>query len=291
MLTFFDQYLQQLGKSPATRQAYMQEAKKLLSFAGDSGDDKAYLKWGQSQFDYYFSHLKGKGLSDNSLRRGFLSLKLFFQFLADEGHIKTENPMVSIAIPRREDTPPELISKSQWQSLIESREYLAENDGSRKAKHLRDKVLLLLIGQEGLKASEVISLRWSYFLGPSLHVPGKHPRTIELSPFTVEALAEFKEHLKDELSFSPKTYLFRGLKGPRSADKPMSRHGLKFILAEFATELDIPKLNSECLRSHAVLCKLRLGWESEKIMEHLGLSKLGVVGKVHRFALREGLIE
>ncbi len=290
MVTFFDQYLQQLGKSPATRQAYTQEAKKFLSFVGESGDQRAYLKWGAKDFEFYFEHLKGAGLSDNSLRRGFLSLKMFFQFLLDKDHTKGENPFVSIAIPKREETDPELITKAQWQSLVESREYLAENDDTRKAKHLRDKVLLLLIGYEGLKASEVISLKWSYFVGSSLHVPGKHPRVISLTDLSLDALAEFASHLKDTLSFAKKTYLFRGLKGPRSADKPMSRHGLKFILAEFSAELDIPKLNAECLRSHAILSKLRLGWDCEKIMEHLGLNKLGVVGKVERFATREGLI-
>jgi hypothetical protein len=124
----------------------------------------------------------------------------------------------------------------------------------------------------------------------SLHVPGKHPRKIQITEATADALKEFKAHLKDELGFSSNAFMFRGLKGPRAADKPMSRHGLKFILAEFAAELDIPKLNAECLRSNAIVSKLRLGWDPEAIMEHLGLSKLGVVGKVHRFASREGLL-
>jgi site-specific recombinase XerD len=290
MLAFFEQYLQQLGKSQATRQAYAQEAKKFIEFATDTTDDQSYLTWGKPEFDYYFAHLRSSGLSENSLRRGFLALKLFFQFLVDTKRLKGENPMIAIAIPKREDTDPEIISASQWQSLIESRELLASEDASRKEKHLRDLVLLFLLGAEGLKASEVIGLRWSFFLKDSLHVPGKHPRVLKLADATQNAIAAYKEHLKDELKYLNKAYLFRGLKGPRSADKPMSRHGLKFILAEFANELGIPKLNAECLRSHTALCKLRIGWQPEQVMEHLGISKLGIVGKVQNFAKRKGLL-
>ena len=150
---------------------------------------------------------------------------------------------------------------------------------------------------EGLKATEIIELQWQDLISSShlqtLTVSGPKSRTIRLQDRTFECLADYVRAFtcwqnRQDLD-SPATYrwIFVAFKGKdQFLTLPhLTRHGLKFMLHELGQKTGINHLHTESLRHHAIAFQLSLGHGPEDIMQHLGLRRLGNVGK-HLACLR-----
>ena len=269
------------GKSTATAEAYCQDARNFLRFL--QKHRTPLEDSGLVMLQHYQEHLEACHGKINSIRRSVIGIRQFFRHLTEIGLLK-HSPPDALTIPPRDERldPP-----------LKGEDLLALIDHTRRQhprlKGLRNAVILLLLGAEGLKVSELTALRWNDYIrqrGPgSLRISGKRNRIIQLHPETNDALKAYQKEFAACLS-SPEEkqqfiYMILAYTG-RDTGHPVpsiGRHGLKFLLSELAPAAHKDRLNTEMLRHYAIRSQLEAGKTPEEIMQHLGLKRPGNILK------------
>jgi site-specific recombinase XerD len=140
------QSLQKAGKASATVTAYSKDVEQLTEFVGKEGktqvdevstDDIANFK----------EILKKRRYTGKSISRKINSIKSFFRFLMDEGHI-SGNPADEVSHPKYDQTPPRVLSKIEYRAL---------RDACRGDDRMFAIIEMLL--QTGMRISELAYLR------------------------------------------------------------------------------------------------------------------------------------
>lgn len=273
----FTKSLARKGRRPATVDSYRRDAESFLKYmTSENLNYKDLEPETLNQYQQWLTHSD----KSNSIRRKVIGARQFFRFLADEGIIQ-DSPFDDAPIPERSELLPKPISYRSIKKLIDS---LAGNSGLKAA---RDRVILCLIALEGLKASELIDIKWhGLFLSDkefSLKIPGSRSRRIFLEPETAIAMRRYKSEVallqeKRQRKLDRICLGFKGKDASLVLDK-MTRHGVKFLLYELGQAINYPKLNTEILRHHAVSFQLAKGKSPEELMNHLGLRRLGNIAK------------
>jgi len=289
-LESFTKELKSKGKLPSTIESYRRDASRFLIFLAKHRI--APTKVGPETLTSYQSYLQTECKEkENSIRRTIIGIRQFYRYLC-QIEVLVESPFDEVPIPVRDESLPHELLPDDITLLIKS----AQND-SRIFLGARNALIVCLLAYEGLKATELIDLCWSGYLGdskPTLHIGGTRTRTILLSEESSDQLQtyqklyqNYKNHphiLKEE-----KKRILISFKG-RDSTVPiakMSRHGLKFILYDLSEKLGSRPINTELLRHHAVSYLLSNGNSPEEIMNHLGLRRLGNISK-HIAQLKRG---
>ncbi len=213
---------------------------------------------------------------ENSQRRKIIAIRQFFTFLTDDATL-TDNPFEKAIIPVRDDT---LHYELQSDKLTQLLTALAKRADTQSVRNL---ALINLLAFEGLKASELVALRWQDFVpsprGALLRIGGNRQRVINLQPATVAGLRQWQRVARQRHPQLDTRLMFGGFKGPEGALPlaTLTRHGLKFILAQLAVQADIPSLTPALLRHHATRHMLLQGKSITDSMAHLGLRRTGNV--------------
>ncbi|SME88009.1 tyrosine-type recombinase/integrase [Pseudobacteriovorax antillogorgiicola] len=266
------------GKSPSTIESYCRDAADFLLYLNDCA-----IRTDEVEPETLLAYQAQLGSSerDNSVRRKIIGIRQFFRFLADEDRTYT-SPLDHVPIPERDESLPEGLADEDIDEIL-----LILKAQPKGIKTQRDLAILHLLAFEGLKATEVINLKWTHlFLGAeraTMQLHGNRSRTIELSPTTFAALTAYRDAFTERaqgFSFE-KESLFISFKGRDFATilPKMSRHGLKFLVYELGHLAGIKHLNTELLRHYAVQFQLGLGKSPGDIMAHFGLRRLGNIGK------------
>jgi integrase/recombinase XerC len=100
----------------------------------------------------WIASLLENGLSARSVNRKMTSLHSYFRFEMREGRLSSD-PMLMIKRPRTRSEVPEFIDEDQMRQL------LSEVDFGEGFKGLRDRLILEMLYQTGMRLSELISLR------------------------------------------------------------------------------------------------------------------------------------
>lgn len=285
----FAKNLSMRGKLPATVESYCRDARGFMEYIGQHSLAVQHLT--PETLVTYQDFLIEKKETGNSVRRTVIGVRQFFRFLSEQRVIDS-SPFDAVMIPERNDQLPLDLKKADIDRLIE----LVSRDPDT-FKAMRDAAIICLLAYEGIKATELIGLRWRDYLGSdvgkaaSLRINGSRGRNIELSPETVAVMMQYRERYKAVehpiLRTAQDPKMFIAFKG-RDAAMPiphMTRHGLKFIIYELGKLAGINQLNSELLRHYAVSHQLGLGRSPEQIMLNLGLRTAGNVAK-HAAKLR-----
>lgn len=146
---FLDQLVMERGLSVNTRAAYGRDIKHFTAFLEKKGIDSLDAVSRTDIVDFMSDELS-RGFNDTTLARRFISVKVFFTWLFDEGQL-AENPVSSLQRPRTWQRLPEALTEAQTRRLVEAA------DGST-AHELRDRAILELLYACGLRASELIRL-------------------------------------------------------------------------------------------------------------------------------------
>ncbi len=278
LLDSFKKYLKMHGKKSSTIESYSRDLKKFLNFLDSQ---KIALEAVEldviSQYQLNLQEIS----KENSIRRGIIAIREFFK------HIQEEHPhicphILETIIPERQDTAPRILRTEEITSLIESSEKIHP-----KLKGVRDAALIAFFSYEGIKVTELLSLRWSDTLisktFTSIRIKGVKSRVIQISSQTNRL---FKAYQKELVAFD--THLikknknifiaFRG-KDYLAPVSHITRHGLKFILYELGDKVGIQKLNTEMLRHFAMEYQLNLGRSTDEIMKQMGLMRVGNIAK------------
>ena len=136
------------------------------------------------------SHLSGlrrKGLSSETVFRAYGAIRCAFRFWKREGKL-ADNPMELIERPRRERTLIRPLNPEQAARLLEMPD-------ARSSQGLRDRAMMALMLDSGLRVSEVLSLEVNRieWVNCTLTVMGKgrKERTVPFSARTGQILLEY----------------------------------------------------------------------------------------------------
>ncbi len=300
LLQIYQDTLKDLGKESSTVESYSRDARTFLAYL--ALNRLSYNRVEPGTLIHYQDYLRHERLEkDNSVRRAVVGIRQFYRFLVAKSFVQS-TPFDEIPIPPRDES-----FSSQIDHEILDRLLLHAHKTNPPLKSCRDCAILCLLGYEGIKAHELISLKWKDLLLPlpsdettpqnteqglsdfkprtTLHVRGQRTRVLSLTAQTTKTIIDYRGHYDSAkhpaLRRTYETHMFCAFKG-REAATPlpsMTRHGLKFMLYEIGQSCGIEKLNTEQLRHHAVQFQLEQGKSMEEIMIHLGLRRPGNISK------------
>ncbi|TWW12796.1 tyrosine recombinase XerD [Planctomyces bekefii] len=278
----FAESLRSRGKQPATVESYCRDAQRFLDYLGRYKVEPSQV---EPETLLAFQEFLRSDCEerDNSVRRTVIGVRQFYRFLSDSQAIRA-TPFDMVPIPVRDDRLPKGLSPDDVESLLRS-----ALSGRPEIKAARDAALVSLLAHEGIKANELIGLRWTDYLREkdrgSLRINGSRSRAVPLSAESNELLAAYQDlfaQVKHPVIVgSTEKRMFIAFKG-RDAASPlpvMTRHGLKFILYELGDKTGLRKLNTEQLRHFAVSYLIANGRTPDEIMQFLGLRRIGNIAK------------
>lgn len=283
LLLRFLNRLKQTGKSVHTISAYRNDLSIFCQFLVEQKiDPRDFQSQFQERWTFYLNQHGRKSAA--SVRRALMSSRTFLHFLIKEKIIE-RSPMLEAKSPRQPAHDLLVIRPEHYFKLIGE---LSSPARCNDPKAIRDLVLIQLLGECGLKASEAAALKWGevFFEGPtqqdntetlSLRVAGQNERIIKGDVHIAQALAKLRvARIELGLSCKPEDKLFFGFLNVsrRLKSDGLHRHGVKFVIYEICEEiLGIP-YNSESLRNHAILRWLDLGLGSQQVAQLAGYSSL-----------------
>ena len=277
----FSSYLGEQGRQNATVESYTRDMTNFLQFMDASNTPSKDV--GLETLEEFKNWLTNRGSKSSSIRRAVIAIRMFFRWLETSGDIHG-NPFDDAPVPAHENSAAREISPDKIATMISM-----ARAGDSALKASRDVALLLLLSQEGLKASEIVKLAWSNFFAAGesgrLSIPGDRARTIGLESESTWAMKTYRERLQNDSrtknDFKVSSPVFVSFKGAdaRAVQYGLTRHGLKFAIYELGAAAEIPRLNAEQLRHQAMSHKLSIGFTPVMVMNHLGLRRVGNIGK------------
>lgn len=278
----FAENLRSKGKQPATVESYCRDAQRFLEYLGKYklAAEKVEPETLLAYQDFLRADCEER---DNSVRRTVIGIRQFYRFLGESNAAFT-TPFDAVPIPVRDETQPKGLEPQDVARLLE-----VAKGGRPDCKAARDAAMVSLLAQEGIKANELINLKWTDLLqekdNATLRISGSRTRAIALSKESLEQLLAYKRHYLNikhpAIVQAPEKRIFIAFKG-RDAASPlavMTRHGLKFILYELGDKAGLSRLNTEQLRHYAVGNLISRGRSPEEIMLHMGLRRIGNIAK------------
>ena len=277
----FRSFMGSKGKQKSTLDSYARDMANFIQFLDEENVSSGNISIDALQ--EFKGWLQNRGSKPSSVRRAVIAIRMFFRWLEEIGELHG-NPFEDLPVPSHEYTSARNIPIEKLNMMMD-----VVRSGANTLKSSRDLVLLLVFSREGLKASEVVSLTWSSFFAAGesgrLTIAGDRARTIGLEAETTHAIKAYRKVLQTDHrtkgEINPVTPLFVSFKGAdaRAVQFGITRHGLKFAIYELGLAADLKQLNAEQLRHFAMAHKISIGFTPEMLMNHLGLRRVGNIGK------------
>ncbi len=278
--SFLDKLTRQ-GRSSNTVKNYKTDLQCFNKYLQEHGNGLGLSKFTKNEITGYGHFLDKKYSSDNSKRRRIQTLRMFFDYLVEEG-IYPDNPVRSLpSSPKFLDIPrptPFIDIKTLWEYLL--KEETSEDD-MIKLLAIRNQIVLLLIFSSGLKVSEISKLKKSAIITTEQ----KNASRIMISsgkrdPYSIPIANVFNLVLKkylplleemkkraglefDEILFNANPYqILSGGLSPR---------GLEIVFEEFRKKL-ILNLTPKSLRQSCIFKWIHQRKKDSLIREWMGVS-------------------
>jgi integrase/recombinase XerD len=264
MEKFVEEFLNYLsierGLARNTLEAYGRDLEKYREFL----KGKRVNSWEKTTHQKilgYLLNLRDKGLSSRSIVRNLVTIRVFYKFLVQEGHLK-EDPLTNLESPKIESKLPQVLTTLEVERLLNEPSLVSPLG-------VRDKAILELLYATGLRASESISLRIS-----DLHLEdsylrclgkGSKERIVPLGSFALKILRKYIEEIRPSLIKEGPDYLFLNRFGRR-----LSRQGLWKIIKKYGKRVGIKRITPHTLRHSFATHLLQRGADLRTLQEMLG---------------------
>jgi integrase/recombinase XerD len=295
----FLQYKAAEALSPGTLESYKQHLELWQSHAADcridqvaANDLRAYLVWLRDQ---YQPRRFGKGtapLSAKTLRNVWITLSAFFTWASKEFGLPS--PMKSVPAPQFEPAPVEPLSKEAVEALLKATDSSrpARTDSRRtfvmrRSSVFRDRALLLILLDTGLRASELCALsigdvdqktgKMTVKHGRSGGAKGGKGRVVFLGKAARPALWRYLAAREDGEEPGAPLFLVK-------YDRPLNRDALRQLLAALGQKAGVPKCHPHRFRHTFAITYLRSGGDLFTLKAQLGHSTLDMVEHYARIA-------
>lgn len=255
--------------SPETVKAYQSDLQQFFKFMSDLYEwDKNILTISKQQIRSWIAFLVDEGKSPRSVRRKLSTLTTFFKYQQYKG-LRLDNPANHIAVPKIPQRLPKIVDTKAINLLLDKHHF---GDGF---EGLRDKLVIELIYETGVRLSELINLKTLdvHLDEGVLKVTGKG-RKERLIPFSNILKKNIENYLAiraNETFENPNfSYLIVTNKGKKTYSKLISR-----IVNKYLSLVSINgHRNPHVLRHTFASSLLRNGADLNAIKELLGHSSL-----------------
>jgi len=252
------------GLAKNSIESYKRDLYQFLEFVQEAMGIKDVENIRRADIREYVSALIQYGFSKKSVERKLSALRGFFKYLK-RIQVISSNPVLGIQNPKEERCLPMVISEKRINEMLDN--WIPES-----IMEARDKSIIELMYSSGLRASEVISLKWENLdlKTMELRVKGKggKERIVPLGKRAREALEVYVNFLGDKLNKSNFIFLNR-------FGKKLSRKGLWLIIKKrFETIALMYGVHPHTLRHSFATHLLNHGADLRSIQELLGHASL-----------------
>ncbi|MBI2787336.1 MAG: tyrosine-type recombinase/integrase [Elusimicrobia bacterium] len=226
----------------------------------------------------HLSELKRAGLSSETVFRVWAAQRCAFGFWHREG-LLSKNPMEQVERPRRERVLIRPFTPEQVNKLLAAPDV-------KTTRGLRDRALMMLMMDSGLRVSEATSLEADRidWLNCSVTVMGKgrKERTVPFSATTAQALLEYARARSQGRVQSPQIFLGR-------TGKPIERTLVRKLMVRYGKLAGIEgvRVSPHTLRHTFAVFYVRNGGDSFSLQEILGHSTLEMTRRYVHLARRD----
>jgi len=231
-------------------------------------------------------------LSPKTVRNVWVTLSSFFHWAGDEFQIP--NPMKMVPAPKFETPPVEPFRREEIEAILKVCDYCQEaktNDRHkftmRRVTRFRDKAIVLVLVDSGLRASELCSLRIGDYDAQTGKVQirhgvgggakGKKGRTVYLGKTARKAIWRYLVDRED--GEDPDEPLFLG-----RYSRPLNRDALRQVIASLGEKASVKKVYPHRFRHTFAITYLRSGGDLFTLQRLLGHATLEMVQHYARIA-------
>lgn len=255
---------QALNLSPGTLDWYGFILRDLTAFMSSRGIHELQAVGTQHLRDFLV-HLRQRGQASETIFRTFGGLRCAFGFWDREGYL-ARNCMALVEKPRREKVLIRPLTPEQAMALLAQ-----PNTGN--AEGLRDRAMMMLMLDSGMRVSEVIAVEADRidWLHCTLTVMGKgrKERLVPFSSGTGQALLEYARIRSQGLVRAAQFFLGR-------TGNPLERNKIRKLVHYYGVKADIHgvRISPHTLRHTFAVLYVRGGGDSFSLQEILGHSTL-----------------
>jgi len=284
MDALIDQFINYLrlerGLADNTIQAYSRDLTRFSRFL--EAHSLSLSKVSREQVVQHLTSLR-RSLSARSTARNISATRMFFRFLAAEGHIR-ENPARLLETPRLARKLPEVLSTAEVDRL------LARPDPSTP-RGARDRAMLELLYAAGLRVSELISLRVLSVNLESGYLrtvgKGAKERVVPIGGKAIEAVRDYLANGRPQmLRGANLPHLFLNFRG-----RPLTRQGFWKIIKQYGRTAGIKKvITPHTLRHSFATHLLEAGADLRAVQVMLGHEDISTT-QIYTHITRDRLVE
>lgn len=275
------------GKSPYTIRNYRTSFAKLQTYLAEADQpDPPLASIDRATITDFLAWLHdpdqcGTELSPKSIRNIHADLSSLWQWAAEEGLVPT-NIIRTIEPPDPKPPTIDPFTQSQIEALLTACQHTRTDDGPANAIADRNRLIVLLLLDTGLRASELcaITLDDIDLAANKIRVIGKggKPRFVYFGKRTAKALWR---HIAPRLTAADRR-LFTV--GPAADPRPLTRFHLRQILVRLGQRAGVPDVYPHRFRHTFAITYLRNGGDLFTLQELLGHSDLEMVRRYARIA-------
>lgn len=208
---FLEHLRYQKAYSPLTLKAYSRDLWELTSFLQDEFETELGDLTREHLRSWLVFLTQEKELKPSSVARKLASVRSFFQYALRKGLMRTD-PSLGLKPPKVQAALPKIVKEQELLDLLASERFPDGWEGTR------DRLILEMFYQTGMRRAELIGLKWSdvFYSESQIRVIGKRnkERRIPLMPHLIRELNEFQSISADFLGTSS-DHVFTGKRGGR----------------------------------------------------------------------------
>lgn len=260
--SFLNYLIVECGLSDNTIKGYKSDLRNFSRYLENRGIEQ-FRNIRASMLIGYIENEKERGLTENSISRSLVTIKMLHKFMIMEGKI-SQNPMASVSTPKLLKRLPNVIDYKAVEELLQSPD-------SNKNLGIRDKAILELMYATGARVSEVASVKvdWVNLDYGYVRCQGKgnKQRIVPLGAVAVNAIRRYLLLVRPLLSKDKKEeVLFLSRTGKR-----LRRENLWGIVKKYAISANIKSnISPHTLRHSFATHLLEGGADLRSVQEMLG---------------------
>lgn len=188
--TFFKDIKSQRNYSQHTLVAYEKDVNQFSDFLNQEFETEPENATADMVRTWVVNLLE-KGYHKSTLHRKISSLKVFYKYLMNQDYIKT-NPAALIVLPRLDQKLPDVLTEKQLRILLDDIDYPDTFEA------IRDKLILEMLYQTGIRRAELVSLSIDdvdfYNLTIKVTGKGKKQRIIPVDGSLVDTIKTYLKY-------------------------------------------------------------------------------------------------
>jgi integrase/recombinase XerD len=260
--SFLNYLIVECGLSENTIKSYKSDLRNFSNYLKNRGI-KRFQDLRANMIISYIEEEKQRGLSENSISRSLVTVKMFYKYMITEGKV-SKNPMSSINSPKLQKRLPEVLHYKAVEKMLQAPD-CNEKLGAR------DKAILELMYATGARVSEVASIKvsWVSLDYGFIKCQGKGSKQ-RIVPIGTKAVNSVRKYLQDV-----RPLLSKGKDGETlflsRTGKKLRRENIWSIVKKYAIRAGIKSnISPHTLRHSFATHLLEGGADLRSVQEMLG---------------------